>query len=138
MHDPIQPFIDYQGVFILDGGLATELEWRGYDLSDALWSAKYLLEDPAAIQKVNSDYLWAGADCIVSATYQATIPGLMHRGLAKGEAEDLLRFSVQLALDARDIFWADDTNQHNRLRPLVAASVGPYGAYLANGAEYTG
>lgn len=138
MQNPIQPFIEYQGVFIVDGGLATELEWRGYDLGDELWSAKYLLEDPGAIQQVNRDYLWAGADCIVSATYQATIPGLMRHGLTEAEAEDLLRFSVKLALDARDEFWVDEANHHNRLRPLVAASVGPYGAYLANGAEYTG
>lgn len=138
MQNPIQPFLDYQGVFIVDGGLATELEWRGYDLSDDLWSAKYLLENPEAIQQVNSDYLWAGADCVVSATYQATIPGLMRRGLTQTEAEDLLHFSVQIALEARDAFWAEESNHQDRLRPLVAASIGPYGAYLANGAEYTG
>lgn len=138
MQNPIQPFLDYQGIFIVDGGLATELEWRGYDLSDELWSAKYLLENPAALKQINLDYLQAGADCVTSATYQATLPGLMRRGLSHQEAVDLLIFAIDLACAARDAFWADETNRVNRLRPLVAASIGPYGAYLANGAEYTG
>ncbi len=138
MKNPIQPFLDYQGVFIVDGGLATELEWRGYDLNDELWSAKYLLENPAALKQIHLDYLWAGADCVTSATYQATLPGLMHRGLSQQEAVDLILFAVDLACEARDEFWAVATNHVNRLRPLVAASIGPYGAYLANGAEYTG
>ncbi len=138
MINPIQPFLDYQAVFIVDGGLATELEWRGYDLDDELWSAKFLLDDPEAIKAVNLDYLRAGADCIVSASYQATIPGLMRRGLTPTEAENLLRFSVQIAQEARDEFWATLENREERLRPLVGASIGPYGAYLANGAEYTG
>ncbi|MBE7528663.1 MAG: homocysteine S-methyltransferase [Chloroflexi bacterium] len=142
--DMIKPFLDLQGLLVVDGGLATELEWRGYDLHDPLWSARLLLEEPAAIQQVHTDYLWAGADCIIAASYQATLPGLMARGLTEDEAADLLRLAVKLACTARDMFW--DAHEHQdrlrplqkRLWPLVAASIGPYGAYLANGAEYTG
>jgi homocysteine S-methyltransferase len=138
MLDPIRPFLDYQNLFILDGGLATELETRGHNLDDPLWSARLLLEQPEAIRQVHSDYLWAGADCVISASYQASLPGLQARGLSQTEAADLIRLSVQLAIEARDQFWAIKANRQGRLRPLVAASVGPYGAYLANGAEYTG
>ncbi|MCP4421158.1 MAG: homocysteine S-methyltransferase, partial [Chloroflexi bacterium] len=138
MHNPIRPFLNYQNVFILDGGLATELETRGHNLDDPLWSAKILLEQPEAIRQLHSDYLWAGADCVISASYQATLPALQAHGFSESEAADLIRLSVQLAQEARDQFWAIKANRRWRLRPLVAASVGPYGAYLANGAEYTG
>jgi homocysteine S-methyltransferase len=138
INNPIEPFLRYQNVFILDGGLATELEARRHNLNDPLWSAKLLLEQPDAIRQVHSDYLWAGADCLISASYQASLPGLMARGFNETEAADLIRFSVQLAMEARDQFWAIMANRRQRLRPLVAASVGPYGAYLADGSEYTG
>lgn len=138
MHDPIDPFLKAQGMFILDGGLATELEWRGYDLKDPLWSARLLLAEPQAIQQVHADYLAAGADCVISASYQASLPGLIARGLSETAAADVIRLSVRLAQAARDAFWAEAGNRVGRLRPLVAASIGPYGAYLANGAEYTG
>lgn len=136
--NPLVPFLAQQGVVILDGGLATELEQRGHDLSDDLWSARLLLEAPAAIRQLHTDYLAAGADCIISASYQATLPGFRRRGLNEDEAAALLRLSVQLALEARDAFWAEPENRRGRLRPLVAASIGPYGAYLADGSEYTG
>lgn len=138
MIDPIRPFLDYQNVFILDGGLATELEKRRHNLDDPLWSAKILLEQPDAIRQVHSDYLWAGADCVISASYQASLPGLQARGFSQNAAADLIRSSVKLAMEARAQFWAVKANQRGRLRPLVAASVGPYGAYLADGSEYTG
>lgn len=138
MIDPIKPFLDYQGMVVVDGGLATELEWRGHNLKDPLWSAKLLAESPLAIRRVHSDYLEAGADCVISASYQATIPGLMARGFRANEATDLILLSVQLATEARDEFWAMEDHRKHRLRPLVAAGIGPYGAYLANGAEYTG
>jgi homocysteine S-methyltransferase len=138
VNNPIEPFLAYQNVFILDGGLATELEARRHNLDDPLWSAKILLEQPSAIRQVHSDYLHAGADCIISASYQASLPGLMARGLTEKQAGDLIRFSVELAIEARDQFWAIMANRRGRLRPLVAASVGPYGAYLADGSEYTG
>jgi len=138
MKNPIQPFLDFQDALILDGGLATELEARGCDLSDDLWSARLLLDNPDIIRQVHLDYYWAGADCGISASYQATIPALMARGLSETQAVDLIRLSVRLVMEARDQFWADPANRARRLRPIVAASVGPYGAALADGSEYTG
>lgn len=136
--NPIQPFLDSRGFLILDGGLASELERAGFDLDDPLWSAKVLLETPEAVSDVHRSYLEVGADCIISASYQATIEGLRARGLGVTASEDAIRKSVQLSIDARDDFWADETSMGDRLRPLVAASVGPYGAYLADGSEFTG
>jgi homocysteine S-methyltransferase len=102
---------------LLDGGLATELEARGEDLSDARWSARLLEDDPEAIVGVHEAYLDAGARVLITASYQATEPALLRR-------------SVELARTARERAGRPDA--------LVAASVGPYGAILAGGQEYTG
>ena len=123
---------------ILDGALATELERRGADLRDALWSAKILLEAPELIRAVHLDYFRAGADCAITASYQATVAGFAGRGLSEAEALGLIQRSVQLAVEARDAFWADNAARVGRPRPFVAASVGPYGAFLADGSEYRG
>jgi homocysteine S-methyltransferase len=136
--NPLAPFVQRQGFVLLDGGLATELERRGHNLDDPLWSARLLLEDPDAIARVHEEYLHAGADCLITASYQATVPGFRRRGLDHDEAVTLIRRAVDLAVAVRDRFWSVDAHRAQRLRPLVAASVGPYGAYLANGAEYTG
>lgn len=138
MENPIVPFVRYQGVMVLDGGLATALEARGCDLDDPLWSAKVLLEDPDAIREVHLEFLAAGADCISTSTYQATIEGFRNRGMSGADAVDMLRLPVDLALEARDEFWSLERNREGRLKPIVAASVGPYGAYLADGSEYRG
>jgi homocysteine S-methyltransferase len=114
------------------------LEALGYDLADDLWSAKVLLDDPHAIQRVHTDFLLAGADCITAATYQASIQGFVARGVVQERASEVLDRAVGLAVEARDVFWSDSENRDQRLRPLVAASVGPYGAYRADGSEYTG
>jgi homocysteine S-methyltransferase len=135
-HDPLSALLDQQGLVILDGGLASELEDRGHDLSDALWSARLLLDDPEAIRDVHVAYLEAGADCVVSSSYQATIEGFRRRGVGGQEARERLGLSVELARQARDAFWR--TPPSGRQRPLVAASIGPYGAALADGSEYTG
>ena len=127
-----------QGFVLLDGGLATELERRGHDLDDPLWSAKVLLEDPGAIRAAHRAYLEAGADCITTATYQATFQGLAARGIDSLRAEELLLGAVDLAVRARDAFQANEPNRTRRLRPLVAAGIGPYGAFLADGSEYRG
>lgn len=136
--NPFQRFFDDGEVVILDGALATELERRGANLNDALWSARILLEDPDLIRQVHYDYLAAGADVITTASYQATFEGFARRGLDYDQAAELMRLSVRLALEARDAFWAEPANRTGRVRPLVAASVGPYGAYLADGSEYRG
>ena len=138
MSDPLSALLERQGVVILDGGLATELEARGHGLDDPLWSARLLIDDPESIRRVHHDYLDAGADCIVSASYQATLAGLERRGLSEEQAARLLRRSVELAREARDELWADPARRSGRRRPLVAASVGPYGAFLADGSEFTG
>ncbi len=136
--DPLASFLAHGGVLVLDGGLATELEKAGFDLDHPLWSARVLKEAPQAIDAVHRAYLDAGADCITAASYQASVPGFRRAGLREAEAAAMLRRSVLLGLEAREAFWSDPANRAGRSRPLVAASVGPYGAYLANGAEYTG
>ena len=136
--NPLTSFLNKQGCVVLDGGLATELEARGADISDALWSARLLLDAPALIRQLHYDYFAAGADVAISASYQASFPGFARRGLGEDEAAALMRLSVQLAQAARDDFWADEANRTERLRPLVAASIGCYGAFLADGSEYRG
>jgi homocysteine S-methyltransferase len=138
MQHPIEGFLATQPALILDGALATELERRGADLCDPLWSAKLLIEEPALIQAVHLDYFAAGADVATTATYQATFSGFMGRGLGRDAAARLLRGAVGLAVAARDEFWSAAANRSGRRRPLVAASIGPYGAMLADGSEYRG
>jgi len=138
MMNPIASILDRQPVLVIDGALATELESRGYDLKDELWSARILLEQPEAIKQLHYDYFKSGADCAITASYQATIEGFMKRGLNEEEALDLIRKSVRLAIEARDGFWAEAKNRTGRSKPFVAASVGPYGAFLADGSEYRG
>src|SRR6188508_340980 len=111
----------FGGALVLDGGLATELERRGADLRDRLWSARLLLEDPDLIRAVHEDYAGAGADVAISASYQASFEGFAERGLSREQAAGLMRRSVELAREAA----GDDR--------IVAASVGPYGAVLADG-----
>ncbi len=128
-----------QEFIVLDGGLATELEAQGADLNHPLWSARVLVEAPHLIEEVNLEYLKAGADVVSTASYQATILGLMAAsGVTAPQAEAILRRSVAIAQQARDRFWSDSQNRKNRLKPLVAASIGPYGAYLHDGSEYLG
>ena len=138
MRDPFAPFVARRGAVLLDGGHATELERLGVDLSDPLWSARALLDAPDSILRVHRDYLEAGADVIASATYQATVSGLEARGLPRGRAEAVLRSGVDLARRARDAHAETGDGGDGRPRPLVAASIGSYGAFLANGAEYRG
>ena len=113
------------GPVVLDGGVATELERRGHDLSGALWSARLLRDDPAAIEAVHAAYAGAGAQVVTTASYQATFEGFARAGLDAGTTERLLRSSVELARRGAPDAW-------------VAGSVGPFGALLADGSEYTG
>lgn len=138
MIDPIAAILQAYPLVILDGALATELERRGADLRDSLWSAKILLEAPELIRAVHVDYFLAGADCAITASYQATVAGFAGRGLSEADALGLIQRSVQLAVEARDSFWANPAQRLGRPRPFVAASVGPYGAFLADGSEYRG
>jgi homocysteine S-methyltransferase len=134
--NPLAPFLAHDGVLLLDGGLATALQDRGHDLDDALWSARLLLDDPAAIEAVHDDYLAAGADVATAASYQASLPGLVARGLSDEQARAVLRRSLALARGACD--RAALARGPARPRPLAVASLGAYGAYLADGSEYRG
>ena len=120
-------------VVVLDGGLSNGLEDRGVDLSSDLWTARLLLDDPAQIAAVHRDYYLAGADVATTASYQASVPSLVAAGLSQREAEHTIVASVSVAREVRDEV-ATSTGR----RLLVAASVGPYGAVLADGSEYRG
>jgi len=133
----LSDYLHQQSTVYLDGALATELERRGATLNDALWSARVLDDQPELIQEVHLTYFRAGADIATTASYQATLPGFLALGYDQKTAHRLVRRSVRLAQDARQQFWeTGDTTK--RLYPLIAASVGPYGAYLADGSEYSG
>jgi homocysteine S-methyltransferase len=133
--------IAFSNIRVLDGGLATELERRGCDISGPLWSAHVLDHSPATIAAVHLDYLRAGADCISTASYQLSAHG--YRELAQPLADDpadaarqaarALRQSVEIAEQARNLYAIE-----NSRRIWIAASLGPYGAALHNGAEYHG
>jgi homocysteine S-methyltransferase len=138
IHDPIAEFLRQVPVIILDGALATELEQRGANLDDPLWSAKVLLEQPLLIRAVHRDYFEAGADIATTASYQATFQGFARRGLGASQTAQLLRTSVLLAAEAREDYLRESLPTSTRPRPLIAASVGPYGAALADGSEYRG
>jgi homocysteine S-methyltransferase len=119
---------------ILDGGMSNALEDRGHDLSDALWSARLLRDAPAEIGAVHRTYYEAGAMVATTASYQASVEGFERFGVPRNEAERLIGDSVRLAREVRDEF-AELVEGRRR---LVAASVGPYGAVLADGSEYRG
>ncbi len=135
--DPIGELLRTRSVIVLDGALATELERRGADLSDPLWSARCLLEQPELIRQVHLDYFRAGAQVATTATYQATFEGFARRGIERGRAARLMLEAVSLAREARAEFCASLTSGPQP-RLLVAASVGPYGAMRADGSEYRG
>ena len=135
--NPFQRFLDEQGFVLLDGGLATALEAAGHLLDSALWSARLLLDAPDGVRAAHSAYLEAGADCITTASYQASFEGFAAAGLGAREAEALLRRSVVLGRETKAEFWSS-TDHAGRLEPIVAASAGPYGAFLADGSEYGG
>jgi homocysteine S-methyltransferase len=126
------------GTCVLDGGLATELERQGQDLNHKLWSARLLLSDPGAIHNAHRAYLDAGAMCITTASYQASLPGLSAAGIPEAQAKKLLMDSVSIAQQAVADFLGRPWRQGEIDRPVVAASIGPYGAFLADGSEYRG
>lgn len=132
--------LEKRKIIILDGALGTELESRGYDVSGKLWSAQYLLDQPQIIQNVHESYVRAGSDIITTSSYQASIPAFIEAVLTPEKGYDLLKETVFLAQDAIKDVWKElsPEEQKERSYPLVAGSVGPYAAYLADGSEYTG
>lgn len=119
-----------RGMRVLDGGLATELEFLGADLSGPLWSAHVLERQPDLVSAVHRAYLDAGAECIATASYQVSRRGYSELGLSPEHADAALLHAVELAVQAREGFPGR--------RALVAASLGPLGAALHNGGEYHG
>ncbi|MFA3876213.1 homocysteine S-methyltransferase [Streptomyces sp. MMCC 100] len=122
------------GPLVLDGGLSNQLEAAGHDLGDALWSARLLADDPEAITRAHLAYFEAGADVVITSSYQATFEGFARRGIGGERAAELLALSVESAREAARRARVG----HPDRRLWVAASAGPYGAMLADGSEYRG
>jgi homocysteine S-methyltransferase len=131
---PANPF--HGSTWIVDGGLATELEARGCDISGSLWSARVLRERPQEIERLHYDYYAAGASVAITASYQASYEGFAAIGIDADETTRLLQRSVELAREARARFIRENPLDGREL--LVAASVGPHGAISHDGAEYRG
>ena len=125
--------LDLSAIRVLDGGMATELEKLGCDLSGPLWSAHVLREEPAKVEAVHDSYLEAGADCILTASYQVSVEAYAEIGLSAEDAAAGLRDAVRLAENSRARFALRSAR-----KAPIAASLGPYGAALHNGAEYHG
>ncbi len=130
------PFTDAlaAGTLVLDGGLSNQLGAAGHDLSDELWSARLLADRPEAITEAHLAYFEAGANVAITSSYQASFEGFAKRGIERDRAAELIALSVELALDAA----VEAGRRGIRRRLYVAASVGPYGAMLADGSEYRG
>ena len=125
-------------LMVIDGSMSTGLELLGCSFKDSLWTAKTLAEDPEKVKQVHLEYFRAGADCGITCSYQATIPGLMAHGYSEKEAEAIIARSVQVFLEARKEWWQKEGKAAGRAYPLCLAGCGPYGAYLADGSEYRG
>lgn len=135
--NPLAPFLERNGFVLLDGGLSTQLERHGAVLAGELWTTRVLLDAPGTLRAAHRDFLEAGADVIASATYQSSLPGLERCGLSATAAAETMRGAIRLAREERDAFWRVRGGE-GRLQPLVAASLGPYGACLHDGSEYHG
>ena len=119
------------GILVIDGSMATALEGLGCDLNNSLWTAKALERQPKLVKQVHLDYFRAGADCGITCSYQATIPGLKKNGCSEAEAEALIVRSVEIFNGVRENWWQNEGKAQGRVYPLCLAGIGPYGAYLA-------
>jgi homocysteine S-methyltransferase len=126
--------LDLTHARILDGGMASELEFLGADISGPLWSAHILEDAPEKILEVHRAYLEAGTDILLTASYQVSRKAYTEYGLDSARADQALLRSVELAQTARQEFQRDNKSRE----VLIAASLGPYGAALHNGSEYHG
>lgn len=131
----VRDFIEGKAPCVLDGGLSNVLEEQGYDLNHPLWTAHIQRKAPEALRLAYLKYLRAGAHCLTTSTYQASLTGLRKAGFSEEEARDFFLESIQIAQEAIEQAVTEGSIQN---KPLIAASVGPYGAYLADGSEYTG
>lgn len=138
MRQALATVLEKKPLLITDGAGGTHLEALGCDLNDDLWTARVLQDNPSLIKQLHRDYFEAGADFGVTVSYQATIQGYVNKGLSREAAVDLLKQSANLLLQVRDEWWQEEGEQQGRLFPIAAASIGPYGAFLADGSEYRG
>lgn len=138
--DLISKDLENKKGLVVDGAMATELEKHGVKTDNDLWSATALIENPEAITAVHKSYFQNGADIAITNTYQANVKKFMELGLSEEESKNLIVKAVELAKKARSEYFAtlSKTEQSKRPYPLVAGSVGPYGAFLADGSEYRG
>jgi homocysteine S-methyltransferase len=131
--------LDLTGLRVLDGGLATELERAGCNLASPLWSGEVLRTQPQKVLAVHRSYLEAGADCLLTASYQVSAMGFREIGLTAGDARFVIQQSVALAARARRDHTQTEINAGCEPRRIwIAGSLGAYGAALHNGAEFHG
>ena len=123
---------------LLDGGLATELEALGCSLDgDPLWSARVLVQSPECVREAHRNFLLAGAQLLITSTYQASVPGLCeHANCSPAVAKQHMKAAVSIAQSAIEEVTGVKKLRHHL--PLIAASIGPYATYLHDGSEYTG
>ena len=138
MKNTIENILNQTKIMVIDGSMSTPLEKMGCDLNDKLWTARILAEKPELIEKVHYDYLEAGADCGITASYQASVKGLTEAGCSYEQACEIIINSVSVFLSARERWWKEEGESSGRAWPLCLGSCGPYGAYLADGSEYRG
>mmetsp|Transcript_46865 Transcript_46865/g.60234 ORF Transcript_46865/g.60234 Transcript_46865/m.60234 type:complete len:397 (+) Transcript_46865:21-1211(+) len=137
--DPVSDLLTKQGFVIIDGGLGTDLESLGHDLSiGGLWSAHFLDKSPEVIAQVHQRFFDAGADVAITSTYQASFDGFEKEGISKDKAIELMKKSIKIAVGARNSWWNnyDQSKGGLRYKPLIAASIGSYGATVNQ--EYVG
>ncbi|WP_283678424.1 homocysteine S-methyltransferase [Lentilactobacillus sp. Marseille-Q4993] len=119
---------------VLDGAMGTLLENEGLIDSDKLWSSQTLINNPEAIYDAHTKYLEAGADIIITTTYQSNPLVFTTNGMSDEDASHYIHKAVKLAKQARNDFAA----RTQTLPAVIAGSVAPYGAFLSDGSEYTG
>ena len=137
--DRLQEALSQCGRLVIDGSMSTALEYLGCKLNDRLWTARVLAEHPEMVKEVHLQYMRAGADCHITCSYQATIPGLLENGFSQAEAEEIIRRSVRVFHEAREQWWEREGGKDSgRVYPICLAGIGPYGAYLSDGSEYVG
>ena len=120
---------------LLDGGLSNQLEEQGIDLNHKLWTARLLDENPNAIIEAHLSYLKAGARILITSSYQSSVEGFVNAGYSETRALELILLTSELANEGIKRFRSEFGDSEN---VWIAASVGPYGAFLADGSEYNG
>lgn len=138
MKKTIEETLKQTKVMVLDGATGSALEMLGCNINHRLWTAKVLADQPDKIYEAHMGYLKAGADALITSSYQATIPGLLESGYSLEDAERIIKSSVTICQKAIADWWEAEGKDSGRAYPLCLAAMGPYGAYLADGSEYTG